>query len=214
MKKRLFRLSVTAIMLLATVSASARFDAAKKDAPRFYAGLRAGAGVTTYYNLEDPIALATPLGGVALGFRVARVPLYLETGAYYQNMGSKFENRWSDKYYNGYSSSSHESSTRSYEKYKVNNHSLMVPLVATYRFYASDNITLQPFTGFFGSYGFDAKAMDFGLREGFGCSFGHLHVNLGVNLGLVGQDVNNDDTGAWVRDAYHLSLFLGIGLDF
>lgn len=194
------RLTMTAFLLTIAVAASARFNAANTDAPTTYFGLRAGIGASMYSNIDDPVALATPIGGVAMGFKLAKVPIYLELSALYMNMGSKVKARSS---YN---------SRRLDESFTINNHSLMVPIVATYRFYLNDHITLEPFTGFYGSYGFSGKKGDFGLREGVAFTFSHLYVNVGANIGLVSQD--RDEKDYWLQDGQHGSLFLGVGLNF
>lgn len=207
-------------LLLTALPATARFNAAKSDAPKAYFGLRAGVGGSVYTNIDDPVAIGTPIGGIAIGFKVAKIPLYLETGALYMNMGSKvkvWEWDWDELHYRHWDRDSHHSGStaryrKDYDSYTINNHSLMVPLVATYHLYASDNIIIQPFTGFYASYGFDGKQMDFGLREGVGFSFGHLYVNLGVNIGVIGQD--RDEKDYWLEDGQHGSLFLGVGVNF
>ena len=203
------RLLLTVMMLLMAMSASARFNAAKQDAPKAYFGLRVGVGGSTYYNIKKSEALVTPIGGVAIGVKVAKLPLYLESGAYYQNMGSRFEDSEYWWHYGYYDEVRHSHVKKTF---KVNNHSVIVPLVVTYHFYASDNITIQPFVGLYGAYGFDNKKTDFGLREGVGFSFGHLFVNLGANIGLIEQDIENNNT--WVEGGQHLSLFLGVGFNF
>lgn len=212
--KNNIRLTTTALLLTIAVAASARFNAAKTDAPTVYFGLRAGVGASLYTNIDDPVALATPIGGIALGFKVAKVPLYLELGALYMNMGSKVKD-WDSRHYRRFDDHHFGTSSDSWQRanrFTINNHSLMVPIVATYRFYANDNITIEPFTGFYGSYGFDSEKGDFGLREGVAFGFGHLYVNLGVNVGLVGQ--SRTETDYWLDDAQHGSLFLGVGLNF
>ena len=223
MKKQLF---IILAALLTVVPASARFDVCKKDAPRVYIGLRAAAGASMCYNIDDPSPLFTPVGGLAVGFKVGKIPLYIETGAYYMNMGTQFEDWDSEHYYwNHYDRYKERhgdgKNGRNYrtgynydedDYFKVDNHSVFVPLVATYRFYVNNHISIEPFTGFYGSYGFDSENADFGLRDGLGLNIGHLHLNMGLNLGLVEQDMDDDD--AWVKDGLHASLFLGIGLNF
>jgi len=208
------RLTMTALLLTFAVAASARFNAAKTDAPPVYFGLRAGVGASLYTNIDDPVALATPIGGIALGFKVAKMPLYLELSALYMNMGSKVK-AWESRHYRRYDDHHFGTSSDSWQKadrFTIDNHSVMVPIVATYRFYANDHITIEPFTGLYGSYGFGNKRVDFGLREGAAFGFGVLYVNVGVNVGLVGQ--NRVEKDYWLQDGQHGSLFLGVGLNF
>ena len=222
--KQYFRLVLVAFLLAGSLTATARFNGNNREAPAFYAGLRAGVGASMYYNLDDPVGLGTPVGGLALGIKVASFPLYVETGAYYMDMGTRFKDRrwyyWDrESYYSGryhdYDDHSHAYGRRYDEdryKYKLRNQSVMVPLVATYHLYAGEKIVIQPFTGFYGSYGFDNEKMDFGLREGVGVTFGHFYVGLGMNIGLVEQKLETDE--AIVRDGLHASAFLTLGINF
>ena len=203
------------VALLVTMPASARFNAAKSDAKKVHVGLRAGVGSSGYYNIDDrdyeAYGLVTPVGGVFADFKVAKLPLYLETGAYYQNMGSKIREWYGYSYYNRYHDRYH-SHRSNRDSYKLNNHSVLVPLVLSYHLYASDQIVIQPFTGFFGSYGFTSEEVDFGLREGIGVSFGHLNISFGVNIGVLDQKHHTDQL--WVEDAHHVSAFFGLGVNF
>lgn len=224
MKKYLFLIILGTLMT--TIPASARFDVCKKDAPKAYIGLRVAAGASMCYNIDDAVPLFTPVGGVAVGFKVGKIPLYIETGAYYMNMGTQFEDWDSEHYYwNRYDRYRERrddgKNGRNYrtgyfndddDYFKVDNHSIYVPLVATYRFYVNDHLTLEPFTGLYGSYGFDCERADFGLRDGLGLTIGHFHLNMGVNIGLLEQDL--EDTDAWVNDGLHASLFMGVGVNF
>jgi hypothetical protein len=65
-------------------------------------------------------------------------------------------------------------------------------------------MTLQPFTGFYTSYGIDYEKLDFGIREGVAFTYNQFYTNLGVNAGLVEQD----------GDEEHASIFLTVGVNF
>lgn len=216
------------VALMVATPASARFYGAKKDAPKAHVGIRAGIGASEYSNLDHPLALATPIGGIHLDFKVAKAPVYIETGAYYMDMGTRLreDDRW---YYEVYGHYPDETYQRSYyrdghyyssgrdrwddlPRYTIHNHSVLVPLAVSYHIYLSEKIVLQPFAGVYGSYGFTSKDMDFGLRDGVSVSFGHFNVSLGVNAGLIDQRQKTDKV--WVEDAQHVSLFFALGVNF
>ena len=222
-KKQLF---IILAALLVAIPSSARFDACKKDAPNVYFGLRAAAGASVYYNIDDPVALFTPVGGVAIGVKVAKIPLYIETGAYYMNMGTQFEDWDSEHYYwnryeryrerrgDGENGRNYRTGyfTDDDDYFKLDNHSVMVPLVATYRLYVNNHFIIEPFAGFYGSYGFDSERMDFGIRDGLGVTLGHFHLNMGLNVGFAEQDLKENDS--WIDDGLHASIYFGVGVNF
>lgn len=228
MNKKSILISTIAV-LVGFMPASARFNGAKKDAPKAHVGIRAGIGASEYSNLDRPLALATGVGGIHLDFKVAKVPVYIETGAYYMDMGTRLREDYRWRYYEVYGHYDNRYYNRSYyrdghyyssggdrrddgRRYTIHNHSILVPLAVSYHIYLNDKIVLQPFTGVYGSYGFTSKDMDFGLREGVSVSFGHFNVSLGVNAGLIDQKQKTDDV--WVEEAQHVSLFFGLGVNF
>lgn len=224
---------LTALVVLTTaLPATARFNGANREAPAAHIGIRAGVGFSEYGNLNRPKELITPVGGVHLDIKVAKLPIYIETGAYYMDMGTKFRDRW---YYNGnhYNNGIYYEGSNKYrydeigrpyryesgsyyrngaDQYTLHNHSIMVPLALSYHIYLNDNLVLQPFTGVYGSYGFTSEEWDFGIREGIGLSFGHLNVSIGVNVGLLDQKQKTKDI--WVEDANHVSAYFALGVNF
>ena len=226
MKKIAVFLMMAAMMVV--MPASARFYGAKQDAPKAHVGIRAGIGVSEYSNLDRPLALTTGVGGIHLDFKVAKAPVYIETGAYYMDMGTRLredyrwhyevygyypdENYRSSYYRDGHYYSSGRNRRDDGPRYTIHNHSVLVPLAVSYHIYLSDKIVLQPFSGVYASYGFTSKDMDFGLREGVSVSFGHFNISLGVNAGLIDQKQKTDKV--WVEDAQHTSVFFGLGVNF
>lgn len=182
MKMNLKVIAMTAMMLVGSLTASAKWG---DDVAPFHFGFRAGVSFSEL-NYSNADVLTAPYGGLAFDFKIAKVPVYLETGMYYMNMGTKYDDFWNDG------------------KATCDNNSLMVPLVGSYHFRVGRDMTIQPFSGMYVSYGFDYDKADFGLREGVGFTAGKFYANIGANYGLVEQD----------GDAEHCSLFLTVGFNF
>ncbi len=185
MKKEL-RIIVLAMFSVMALQASAKFYPAYKNAPKMHIGARAGV-TFSYMDYSNAEVLAAPYGGFAIDFKVAKLPIYIETGAYYMDKGCRYEGVWN---------SNHE--------FTDHNHSILTPAVASYHFYIGKNMTLQPFTGFYTAYGFDYEKLDFGLREGVAFTYNNFYTNMGINAGVVEQD----------GDQEHVSLFLTVGVNF
>lgn len=183
--KKLLRFTLLTVFVATSLQVSAKFYPAYKNAPKMHIGVRGGITFSTmdYSNAE---VLTAPYGGLAVDFKVAKLPIYVETGAYYMDKGCRYE-WWGD-----------------HKDYTDHNHSIFIPAVASYHFYIGKNMTLQPFTGFYTSYGIDYEKLDFGIREGVAFTYNQFYTNLGVNAGLVEQD----------GDEEHASIFLTVGVNF
>jgi hypothetical protein len=183
--KKLLRFTLLTVLVATSLQVSAKFYPAYKNAPKMHIGVRGGITFSTmdYSNAE---VLTAPYGGLAVDFKVAKLPIYVETGAYYMDKGCRYE-WWGD-----------------HKDYTDHNHSIFIPAVASYHFYIGKNMTLQPFTGFYTSYGIDYEKLDFGIREGVAFTYNQFYTNLGVNAGLVEQD----------GDEEHASIFLTVGVNF
>lgn len=145
--------------------------------PNSHFGFRAAFSSSNYSNSAiSPLPFVS--GGFAVDFKICPLPIYLETGAYYANRGYK-EDYYED-YYDGYYE----------EKETIDNHSVLVPFLASYHLYLTDNLSIQPFYGAFVSYGFDYEEVDYGLRMGCGFNFGRLYANIGYDLGLKNYEVD------------------------
>lgn len=187
--KKLLRFTLLTAFAVVSLQTSAKFYPAYKNAPQMHIGVRSGITFSTmdYDNAE---ALVAPYGGLALDFKVSKLPIYIETGAYYMDKGCRYESWW-DNHHN-------------HNDYTDHNHSIYMPAVVSYHFYIGKTMTLQPFSGFYTSYGFDYKKADFGVREGAAFTYNQLYANMGVNIGVVEQD----------GDKEHMSLFLTVGVNF
>lgn len=183
MKKEL-RIIALAMFSVVALQASAKFYPAYKNAPQMHIGARAGV-TFSFMDYDNDEVLVAPYGGFAIDFKVAKFPLYIETGGYYMDKGCRYY------WFNNNDITEH-------------NHSILVPAVASYHFYIGKNMTLQPFTGFYTAYGFDYEKLDFGLREGVAFTYNNFYTNMGINAGVVEQD----------GDQEHVSLFLTVGVNF
>lgn len=140
--------------MVATVSAE------KNELSRFHMGIRGS--VTISDMSRTGTSLVFPSGGIAADFKIAPIPLYLETGLYYMNKG--------------YSTA----------RVNVSDHSLVMPLLASYHIAVRSDkkMSIQPFCGPFVSYGFNSEEVDYGVRVGCGWNFGRLYANAGYDFGL------------------------------
>lgn len=166
--------------IMATLSVNAQI-VKNMEYPKAHFGIRAAftsntltsdirEGGMTFSAKSDAKAFVS--GGLAVDFRVASLPLYLETGAYYINRGYKYS-------YNSFEEG-------------FDNHSVMMPLLMSYHLYLTDNMAVQPFVGPFVEYGIDAEQVNSGIRAGVGYNFGRLYVNVGYDFGFnIDERKNN-----------------------
>lgn len=131
----------------------------------------------------DSKSLPFASAGFAADFKIASIPLYLETGLYYMNKGYKY-----DSYYD--------------EDETENDHSVVMPLLASYHLYLNDNMSVQPFVGPYVGYGIDQERVDYGIRVGCGWNMGRLYANVGYDFGFEVDDYKNN------------TFFLTIGFNF
>jgi hypothetical protein len=202
--KKLLRFTLLTVLVATSLQVSAKFYPAYKNAPKMHIGVRGGITFSTmdYSNAE---VLTAPYGGLAVDFKVAKLPIYVETGAYYMDKGCRYE-WWGDMETGAYymDKGCRYEWWGDHKDYTDHNHSIFIPAVASYHFYIGKNMTLQPFTGFYTSYGIDYEKFDFGIREGVAFTYNQFYTNLGVNAGLVEQD----------GDEEHASIFLTVGVNF
>jgi hypothetical protein len=141
---------------------------------RFHMGLRAGFSSNTFTgDVEYIDPLLFPMGGMALDFQVAPVPIFLGIGLNYVNMGYKWEY-------------GHHSETEDW-------HCIHMPLTASYHINVAPNLFINPFLGGFMAYNltdvneksdWEDDRFNYGLRFGCGMNFGRLTLDLGYDLGL------------------------------
>lgn len=135
-----------------------------RDAPKFIMGVRAGMGVSSH---DDSDVLASATVGLSLNFRIAKLPFYVETGAYYENMGYRRDGI-------GY-----------------NDNALVVPAVLSYHIHLKKDMSIQPFMGPSLIYGFDSKEFDYGFRAGCGFNKDKFYASLGFDTNLT-KDYGDD----------------------
>lgn len=146
--------------------------------PKFHFGIRAAMTVNTqsydgfpsssksnksYKTGVESMLFAS--GGLAADFRLAPIPIYLETGVYYVNRGA-------ETVYNNKSNT------------VDSDHTIMVPILASYHLYFTKDMALQPFTGPYVEYGFDSETVNYGVRAGIGFNYRRLYVNTGYDYGF------------------------------
>lgn len=164
--------------------------------PKMHFGIRVGGTFTSSslsndlqgYDGEYKLKGKTfPTGGLAVDFRVASAPVYLETGAYYVNRSAVVDRG-------------------SYES-NLDAHTVQVPLLLSYHFYISDKSAVQPFAGGYASYG---DAFGAGVRLGAGINYGRLYANIGYDIDLIDH---SDRIGREVKFKSP-GLFTTIGFNF
>ncbi len=176
MKKNSLKFS---LMALALSSACCLPASAQnwRNAPQYHFGIRAGLSVTN--SLDDSWEgastkdLVGPMFGVAFDTKIAKLPFYVETGAYYMNRGLKYST-------DGYGPGHHGNSTT----WTENNSSIVIPAMISYHAYVNKEMSFQPFMGPFVSFGLDDSETDYGWRLGCGFNAKQFYVNMGVDLGL------------------------------
>lgn len=196
--KKIMAVLAFALTGVATVSAQSY------DYPRFHMGLRVGMSSTSNsfssnYDGEKPESksLNTPYGGLALDFRVAHAPLYLETGVYYMDKGAEYEAN------DGYTSDSRRAL------------SINMPLLLSYHYYLSEKVAVQPFAGVVGGYLTDVdKGFTGAARVGCGINYGRLYANVGYDIGLTSHEMDRYEWDFYGCDRKMNTLFVTIGFNF
>ena len=174
MKKKFMNLAVLAILLGGVQTASAQNWV---NAPQTHLGVRAG--ISDTYTLADDWDgdycskdLVGPVLGVAFDTKIAKLPFYIETGAYYMNRGQKYK---VDGYHDYYGPSS---------TWTENNNSVLIPVLFSYHAYINPTMSFQPFMGPFVSFGLEDDEVDYGVRMGCGFNVKQFYVNMGLDVGL------------------------------
>ena len=199
-KKMMSLMAVTALLLGGVQTVNAQNW---RNAPQYHFGVRAG--------FSDTQALAddwdggicskdkfAPMGGVAFDVKIAKLPFYIETGAYFMNRGLK------------YSADDYQAGSSSPGPYRVtwseDNNSLLIPVMLSYHAYINKDMSFQPFFGPYVAFGFEDDATDYGLRMGCGFNVKQFYVNMGLDAGLRG-DFNTHEGNV-------SSLFMTVGWNF
>lgn len=155
--------------------------------PKAHFGIRAAFTSNTvtyeYRGVENTSdALPFVAGGLAVDFKIASLPIYLESGLYYMNKGGKYDYGYGEE--------------------KQDNSCIIMPILASYHLYFTDNLAIQPFAGPYVGYGIDQEKFESGIRVGCGFNFGRLYANVGYDFGFKTDDLKNN------------TLFATIGFNF
>lgn len=188
MKTKFF--AVIAFMLMGlSLNANAQWN--EQRLPRFHMGIRGGLTLNSDTEVGKGGALF-PTGGIGMDFRLAPIPLYLETGAYYMNKRVEWES--TDKAYD--------------------DHYAYVPLLVSYHIYIGDKFCIQPFTGITLGYLTEHEMVESAARFGCGISIGRFYANMGVDIGATEHDWYNYDTGYSVSGASYNTVFMTVGFNW
>lgn len=205
MKK--FILAIMAMVLTAPAFAQMSSGGFSLSHSTVYYGVRIGASFST---LDVNLLEVTPdlgtkagmtLAGV-IGLRVSEsVPVFLESGLYYNGRGAKND------------------------EYKVNLNYLEIPILIKYGVNIKDQITVLPFVGPYFGYAIGGKAFlpghdgspffkeggikhgDMGFKFGAGVEYNMLYLEAGYQAGVanIGKKPNETHTG---------SFFMNFGINF
>ncbi len=188
MKTKIF--AVIAFMMLGL---SLNANAQRLSYPRFHMGIRGGGTVNVDTDRGEPGVF--PTIGIGMDFRLAPIPLYLETGAFYMNkmvdLGSNHDKDYDDTY---------------------NDHYIYAPLLASYHIYLSDKFCLQPFAGVTLGYLTESEMLEAAARVGIGMNFGRLYSNMGLDVSLTKHEW--EDSGSYYTPAQYVTLFWTIGVNW
>ena len=171
------------------------------NAPQYHFGIRAGFSDTNTlsddwdgdYSSKD---LWGPMLGVAFDTKIAKLPFYFETGAYFMNRGQRYSvDNWEN-----------ERPSHHRTAYSDNNNSIVIPAMISYHAYINKDMSFQPFMGPFVSFGLEDSETDYGLRMGCGFNVKQFYVNMGMDIGLR----NDFET----HEGHVSSLFMTVGWNF
>ncbi len=193
MKKQIVKLVAAVVFTVVATSVSAQ----SVQYPSFHFGIRGGVSVNSSSISGTDLSGGSrtfPYGGLAADFKIASIPLYLETGVYYMNKGYKFE---------------------IYDRtYKENDHFIHMPLLASYHIYINDNMAIQPFAGFVGGYLTESKDFGGAIRLGCGINFGRLYANLGYDIGVTKHQASDRYYNYSIGKLSYSTFFATIGFNF
>lgn len=177
MKKKIVALMAVVALLIGGVQTAIAQN--WLNAPQYHLGVRVG--------FSDTQALADnwdgdngstdkfgPMAGVAFDTKIAQLPFYIETGAYFMNRGLKYTaDYWNENH-----------QYHRHVSWSEDNNSLLIPVMLSYHAYINKTMALQPFFGPYVAFGFEDDATDYGLRMGCGFNVKQFYVNMGLDFGL------------------------------
>lgn len=189
MKTKIFA-AIAFMMLGLSLNANAQ----RLSYPAFHMGIRGGATLNVDTDRGDPGAF--PTIGIGMDFRVAPIPLYLETGAFYMNklvdLGPNHDKDEEDLHHDHY---------------------IYAPLLASYHLYLSDKFCLQPFAGVTLGYLTESEMVEVAARVGVGLNFGRLYSNLGLDVSLTNHEWYDHYSG-YTTPSQYVTLFWTIGVNW
>lgn len=169
--KNSFKIMLTMVAFFAsTSSVNAQFSNKESNRvpDRFHMGVRGGMTINSYTGDFSSLKSAIfPTGGIAVDFKVAPFPLFVGTGVNYVNYKAKTD-IGGDR----------------------DNHSIQVPLIASYHINVAPNLFVNPFVGDFIAINLDKdnmldKSVNYGIRLGCGLNYGRLTFDVGYDFGLA-----------------------------
>ena len=167
--KKLLLLATVMLTFVATASAQSVMY------PKFHLGVRGGLTVNTPTISDASIdGMVMAYGGIATDFRIAPIPLYIETGVYYMDKGGSITYPWG--------------------KHDFDNHFIHIPILVSYHFYLNDNMAVQPFVGFAGGYLTESEDFGGAVRFGCGYNFKRFYANIGYDIGVTENHSIKDNT--------------------
>ncbi|MDR2650952.1 MAG: PorT family protein [Prevotellaceae bacterium] len=219
------KIMLTVISLFA-VYAMVSAQGFKKDIFGIRAGLNSSSIVE---SAESPIInngsrISFHVGLSYQHLLIPTTPLYLETGLYFTEKGFKQSLDW------GYIRVIDDPDIELDDsKINANAMYLQVPLLLNYHFAVANNITIQPFAGFYLAYGIggkikdsggeykqsknifgDIERLDIGVKVGVGATFNKIYLGIGYEPGLI----NIDDTDNNFAAAKNTNWTFSIGYNF
>lgn len=167
MKTKLFKVAATSLFAALFVTSA---NAQSIKYPKSHFGIRVGITSTAVSVTDDVVKNAKgrlfPTGGLAWDFRIASIPLYMETGAYLVDRTVEWESQW--------------------DAMNETKLGAQVPLLLSYHHYIADDVAIQPFIGAYGAFASDLVEM--GLRFGAGINYKRFYVNAGYDLCLFSDN--------------------------
>ncbi|MDR2292259.1 MAG: PorT family protein [Prevotellaceae bacterium] len=186
-------------------------------------GIRAGINSASFVESADAIGINISMEtdsriSFHVGFLYQRlliptVPLYLETGLYFTEKGFK-QSLVYTSFIPVYPPN--DIDIYAHSKINVNAMYLKVPLLLNYHFILANNITIQPFAGFYLAYGIGGKMkftdyssdkksantfsdngldrLDLGVRLGVGATFDRIYIGAGYEPGLINVSDSGEDS--------------------